>query len=221
MGTPGFAGIQHHNNTVQYLEDTEISKNLLDNVTHYFPHLFDRKLSRFIDDVLPLGHGAVLSYPDLPYLKWEYHDFLGQKIVRNNTSEFLDAARNMFIALQRFRLGDPDAKVSALDENNCNKIASLFSEFKDEDGNIRQRKWLEKIKQGEFGFDQDTVDYIPKGVGSWTYPVYGESEGDSLERLDYYPEFNECHWKKFNDALRDHHYYLTRVLFPRYNLCIT
>ena len=45
----------------------------------------------------------------MPYLRWKYKNGLGDTIVRDNPSDFMDAAQAMYRAITRFRLGDPDA----------------------------------------------------------------------------------------------------------------
>ncbi|MPN37043.1 hypothetical protein SDC9_184559 [bioreactor metagenome] len=46
-----------------------------------------------------------------------------------------------------------------------------------------------------------------------------EWEQDEWEHIEDLAAFENSNWKKFNDALKDHHYYLTCKLFPKYGLC--
>ncbi|MCX7920588.1 MAG: hypothetical protein N3B21_00980 [Clostridia bacterium] len=222
-----FSGIQNKSNIVKYFEDDEVSKNLLHKVTHFFKDTFDRELGRFMDDIMPLGHGAVLSYPDKPFLKWRYTNYSGEKIERDNTAEFIEAAKNIYILLKRFRIGDPDVVVAGLDESIIKQITALMVSINDDDCMTRHKKWLEVISRGDFNIAldgktvplKDNIEYAAEGAGSWENQAFG-GKYNSCTRYEYSEKFMESHWKKFHDALQDHHYYLLRILFPRYGLCI-
>ncbi|MCP5303738.1 MAG: hypothetical protein H7A03_11455, partial [Pseudomonadales bacterium] len=91
----------------------------------FFGDLFDLKASKLVGDTLPLGHGAALSFPDRPYLKWRYTDHNNKPVIRDNTLIFMDACEHMFQAMKRFLAGDPDTPVSGLSESDRNKIEHL------------------------------------------------------------------------------------------------
>lgn len=209
----GFAGIQSNVNRVQYITNDIESENLLEKVSHYFSEIFDRDCSNFIDDVLPLGHGAVLSYPDRPFLKWSYKDSNGNLIHRDNPEEYKDAVRNIYFLLRRFRLRDAEAEVEEMDWEELEKITQLFKAFDDEDGVVRNQRWLQKIKEGFFSFGPEEIDCFTDG---YTWGQMALSDLTDCTNQD----FLNSHWKKFQDALIDHHYFLLRNLFPKYGLCI-
>lgn len=210
----GFAGIQSHVNSVQYLTGDITSQNLLEKVSNYFTDCFDRGCSRFIDGISPLGHGAVLSYPDRSNLKWSYKDAGGNEIYRNNPVIYKDAVQKIFTVMKRFQLKRPDAPAQYLNPEDLDRILELFETFTEDDGEVRHRKWLEKIKEGHFSFGAEDAGY-PCGLEC---SALGEENGDGQYRLS--PAFFNSDWKMFQDALRDHHYFLQRRLFPQYGLCI-
>lgn len=49
-----------------------------------------------------LGHGGVLTYPDLPYLRWSYIDSNQQKVERDNPTDYLDACAFIYDRLIDF-----------------------------------------------------------------------------------------------------------------------
>ena len=61
-----------------------------------------------MSDAFPLGHGAALSYPDQPYLVWQYKN--GEKkpriIKRDNPAIFIDAVDKMCRAMYCYRVKD-------------------------------------------------------------------------------------------------------------------
>jgi hypothetical protein len=129
----------------------------------FFGDLRDRAASRFVGDVLPLGHGAALSDPDRPYLAWRYRDSDGNIIERNNTAIFIQAAHEMCKAMQCFRAGSPDANVPGLTVAQRDKLGRRLSDIREEDGQGRHNRWLALIAQGEFDFPPIKVAYKDKG----------------------------------------------------------
>lgn len=214
----GFSGIQHYSNRVQYLKDDEVSKKLIDKLGNFFSDIFDSKLCKFLDEIAPIGHGAVLSFPDKPYLKWSYKDYTGKLIERDNSLIFLDAAKSIFSVMQRFREKDYYAVTSNLDKKTTDLLHALFLEMDDSFGEVRHKKLMEKLTQGVFGFSPVKLSYDCEGFNSWEYKALNGKKRDSGAK--YNSNFENSHWRKFHDALAEHHYFLLRVLFPKYNLCV-
>jgi hypothetical protein len=208
----GFAGVSHEINSAKELVDGEGKPD---------QSLINRLTGFFIGGALPLGHGTVLSNPDRPYLRWGYTNGRGEKIVRDNPKDFLEAADEMCKAMQRFLQGDPQAAVPGLPEPDKGKIAKLFETTLGE-GEARHRQWLDRIAQGYFSFGPVEVTYMPRGTGSWKHRALGTEEiSDRREmRLPYSADFLNSNWKLFHDALQAHHFYITHELLPQYGICV-
>jgi len=71
----GFCGTAHEINrandiTTLNADGLEVrDQNIKERLRGFFKGVFDNAASDFVDTVQPLGHGAVLSYPDMPYLR--------------------------------------------------------------------------------------------------------------------------------------------------------
>lgn len=209
----GFAGVNHRVNE---------ARNLLDENDQPDRNLMDRLQNYFVSEALPLGHGAVLSHPDKPFLRWGYINGRGEKIMRNNPQDFLEAADQMCKAMQRYLLGDADAIVPGLPEADKIAISFMLNNIRDNSGSVRHEKWLNAIANGKFSFGKANVTYIPKGKDSWKYLALGtENEVDrGNEIFTYHPSFLLSNWKLFHDALQAHQFYITHDLLPRYGICI-
>jgi hypothetical protein len=209
----GFAGVNHRVNEAKKLldEHDQPDKNLMDRLRNYF-----------VSEALPLGHGAVLSHPDKPYLRWGYINGRGEKIRRNNPEDFLEAADNMCIAMQRYLLGDADAIVPGLPATDKGLIGWMLENIKDRNSSIRHQKWLDAISQGQFSFGSANVNYIPKGKGSWKYHALGTEKpiDKDNEIFSYDPSFLISNWKLFHDALQAHQFYVIHHLLPNYGICV-
>jgi hypothetical protein len=209
----GFAGVNHRINE---------AKSLLNEFNQPDHNLMDRLKNYFVSEALPLGHGAVLSHPDRPFLRWGYVNGRGEKIIRNNPQDFLMAADFMCQAMQRFLIGDGDATVPGLPTADKILIATMLENIRDENGRERHQQWLSAIAAGNFSFGKANIDYIPKGKGSWKHLALGTENAVDRENevFPYSPSFLISHWKLFHDALQAHRFYIIHELLPRYGICI-
>ena len=220
----GFAGVNHRINQATELvdEDGNLDRELAERVEKYFQKNFlEQLLGSLIGDTFPLGHGAVLSHPDKPFLKWGYKNGLNEQIKRNNPKDFLEATDLMCMWMKRYQRGDPTAEVTGLLPEDKDLIAQMFKTITDNDGKVRHQKWLTSIREGVFSFGKEQVTYIAKGKGSWKYDALGTEKfiDTGKEEFPYHPSFLQSDWKLFHDALKAHQFYVTHELLPQYGIC--
>lgn len=215
----GFSGIQHEVNKVQDLRDEHDQPNI--SMRERIQAFFGNVIGRVVGDLLPLGHGAALSLPDKPFLKWTYTNGLGEKVVRNNPKDFLEAADHMCQAMQRFIVADPDAAVAGLPSTDKQKIDELLRTVTADSGDERLKIWLSEIKKGTFSFGKADLQYIPKGEGSWKHQALGTTKeiDDANDLFTYDHAFLSSNWKRFHDALQMHRLFVINDLLPRYGIC--
>ncbi len=211
----GFAGVNHKVNDAD---------NIKSNLDGQDKRLGERLLNFFIGEALPLGHGTVLSYPDRPYLIWEYRNGLKQKVKRDNPTDFLQAADRMCRAMRCYVEGDAEADLDAVEglpQADSQRIAQMLGSIKKEDGGDRHKLWLQAVREGKFSFGPANVGYTPKGVGSWKYKAIGTKEwtDDDYEAFKYTPAFLASDWKMFHDALQAHRFSILHEVLPRYGIC--
>ena len=206
----GFAGVLHRINEVENAEETGDSG--------VFRGGLKRLLRDFLDDTIPpLGHGRAMVLPDMPFLKWEYRDGNGETISRDNTKSFCDAARAMFKAMMRYRMGDPAANIGNVPPDDMKEIRNLFLSIKEEDGEKRHKEWLKAIRDGQFSFGPETVRYQPRGKNSWKHKALGTSLDMVIHSYD--KSFLKSDWKHFHDAIQAHRFYVNHDLLPKYGIC--
>ena len=153
----GFCGSVHKINRATDIKivqngKEEEAKKLRARLKNTFTNLFNDIASDFVDNVQPLGHGAVLSYPDQPYLNWKYVNGLGDIIERNNPMNYIEAVENMYRALRRYKLGDPDAYIEPMNQNDMDLIIHNINNYTNDDGEKRHKQWSQNIKDGDFFF---------------------------------------------------------------------
>ncbi len=183
--------------------------------------LSDRLLNFFIGEAMPLGHGAALSYPDRPWLKWGYRDGRDRWVERDNAAIFLDACEHMVVALQRYVAGDADAHVAGLMPRDREVLGRLFRELRDPDGDARHAAWLEAVADGTFAFGKERgLRYIAKGEGSWKHAALGtvKARDEDGERFPLLSGFLDSDWKRFHDAVQLFRVDLLIHTLPRYGI---
>ena len=123
--------------------------------------------------------------------------------------------------MQRFRIGDANANVPGLKDEDKHKIEKLFRDVREEDGEKRHKMWLQHISNGYFSFLPVNLTYIAKGVGSWKYEALGTTKetDDKHDKYGYSPMFLKSNWKLFHDALQAHRFYVIHDLLPQYGIC--
>lgn len=239
----GFAGVNHDVNRAHDLSDDEHEEHgVKERLKDFFGDIFEKAASGLVGDAFPLGHGAVLSFPDRPYLQWRYKDYKGRPVERDNTATFMEAAQRMCEGMQRYRAKDPQADVPGLPAGYASAIERQLRETTDPDGEKRHQAWLEAIAEGKFPFGRQVIDYVASGPGSWKHAALGAAgdaedamiaQMDLTERVEYLfkagattkgrftydPQFLTSDYKLFHDALQAHRFHVIHELLPRYGIC--
>ena len=207
----GFAGVNHEVNAAFHLRGPDGRPD---------EGTMSRMIGYFLGTSLPLGHGAVLSNPDKPYLVWSYTNGRDEVIHRDNPTDFVNAAQAMCVAMQRFRVGGEAARVPGMSAQDRGVFEELIRGTREVDGEVRHRVWLAAIADGAFSFGPAEVGYVAKGVGSWKHAALGTTaERDSFDEFPYTPEFMRSDWKLFHDALQEHRFVVLHHILPRYGIC--
>lgn len=218
----GFAGINHQVNDIRALDDhDDHDGSLMGKLGDFFGDTFDLVTSSFVQGVLPLGHGAVLSYPDRPFLTWSYVNHRGEKVTRDNPKDFIAATKAMHRAFKRYMAEDPEADVPDMSDALLDKFDWLFRNLDVDDPFERHNTWIQHLADDYFGFDPATVEYIPKGPGSWKYQALRTSQEVDLDDdvFPYDASFMDSDWKRFHDALQAHRFKVLHEILPRYGIC--
>lgn len=208
----GFAGVLHRVNEVEHAVKTDDSKVFPDGLASTLRNLLD-------DTIPPLGHGRALTFPDMPFLRWEYHNGQGKLIQRDNQADFLAAAEHMCIAMRRYLLGDPDAVVAGLSDDTREQIKGMFANTLLKNGDERHQRWLAAIGNGTFTVCGriDLNDYFARGNDSWKADALGSSF--DIPVYPYRDNFMTSHWKHFHDAIQAHRFNVVYNILPKYGIC--
>ena len=211
----GFAGVNHPINEV-----SQVTRDGHPDTT------FSQKVSSFFDGWLhqavpPIGHGAALSWPDRPFLRWSYVNGRGEHVVRDNPRDFAEAADELCRAFQRYRLDDPDADVDGLPAPLRAEFQARFTAWDDRDEQIRHQKWLAALADDEFGIGPVKLEYVAQGEGSWKHAALGDfAERERGLVHTYSDDFLRSDWKLFHDAAKAHRRSIVDDVLPRFGICV-
>jgi hypothetical protein len=219
----GFVGLNHPINQASDLLDDQgqIDPEKQARVAQFFgsqDSLLDRVKGALIGKVLPLGHGAVLSYPDKPFLRWGYTNGLHQVVRRDNPADFWAAAQELCIWFQRYLRGHELAAPPGLIGADRECLGQMLTEIVDWSGSERHERWLEAIGQGRFSFGPEVVTYQPE---SWVKAALGTAQPNFEDPRQVYPwtmAFANSHWRYFHDALAAHQNFVMERLLPSYGI---
>jgi hypothetical protein len=206
----GFVGVRHELNHATAITgaDGQHDHSFMDRIKNYF-----------VDIVLPLGHGTVLSNPDKPWLLWGYTNGLGERVERNNPADYLDACDHMCRAMQCFRAGDISHGAPGLPVRDRAVITEMISGVREDDEAKRHAVWLDAIEKGKFSFGAEKVTYRGEGKGSWKQEAFGDLD-EPRGGYAYRPDFLRSNWKLFHDALQAHRLEVTNHILPEYGICV-
>ena len=172
----------------------------------------------------PLGHAAVDTFPDQPYLVWSYEDWNGELVRRNNPVTYLRAFNMMVKAMQAWQAGDESMnldKYPGIGTADAAAMEKLVRELTDPVAEARHEQWRAAIAKGVFSFGSADIQYVAKGIGSWKEAALGnvKKQDTGFETYNYSPEFLESNWKRFHDALQAHRSDVVHDILPRYKIC--
>jgi hypothetical protein len=178
--------------------------------------------NNLVSRIFPLGHGAVKTCPDLPYLKWRYTNYLGDKTeIINNCDRFIRSAREIFKYMKRYQIGDPKAITDQLPAEAEEKIKNLF---KSTQGDMQKRHeiWQMKLEEGYFGFHDKVCPYISYGPNSWKSIALNKdiSRDDAGGIYTINESFFNSDWKKFHDAAKEHLDFVVNHLLPKHKVIV-
>lgn len=161
-----------------------------------------------------LGHGAVATYPDRPYLRWKFRYEYPRHVRadRENPEDFLDGCRSLHKTFTRFGKANP-----LLSDGNGAKFADI-----------------RKQVGGILAFEGKKVERVDKwrtaartgllGIRAFTIPIYNEKtwaqQADRLSGGRSSKVAMKSDLYRFYQAASIHRQYVLRELLPKHNLVV-
>jgi hypothetical protein len=165
-----------------------------------------------------LGHGAVATFPDQPFLEWHYDyefaAFVGQStptVERQNALDFEEAANALYSMFRKFAATAPiyaDA-AGALDfDRIAPQVRTLVRTAASRD--VRIAAWKRAMSDGLFSRAGEQIpDYNPE---DWRNQTLGLATLPTLQEATAVPVYH------FHFAAALHRHYVLRELLPAYGI---
>ena len=160
-----------------------------------------------------LGHGAVATYPDRPFLKWRFNYSKDNKASgwRENQKTYLEGCEKLHNVFQRFATTagisvHPVAFIEIKD-----KIRQILSKEADKKGRIEA--WKELIISGALfrPSEDEALDYKAQ---EW------EQQGSHFEDLEKSSEMINLDVYRFHEAAAYHRNYTLKQMLPKYQMLV-
>lgn len=222
----GFSGVSSRLNRVDNgtINLNNVSDGMIQYITNKAERIFQSKeyLTENIKSMFAeglsgaLGHGAVATYPDRPYLIWdfEYEEPARPSGVRNNPLTYLEACEKLFDFFRRVISTNQDYKNPGAGDVEFSKIKDAVFGILNFQGKEEERsnKWREAASLGEITDEKFTIpDY--DGM-NWLEQLNDLRSGDSSEII-----LNDAGFL-FSVAAHEHRDHVIHHLLPMYNIVV-
>lgn len=164
-----------------------------------------------------LGHGAVLKYPDYPYLKWgfEYENSelkeTGNK--RDNVSTYLEACENLHRIFREVGENRKETKTDeCLDFEVIQEMVKGILEVEEPDMLKRADVWCEAVEKGKLFSKSEKI--LPYLGDEWNRDI------KDLENENFSSKLNDKPVFKFFQAAATYRTYVLRDLLPQHGLIL-
>jgi hypothetical protein len=211
----GFSGFSSELNQIdpELIEiDESTSAEMLDYVVGKFTRFIERIQSDAAQAISDgLGHGAVHTYPDRPYLRWSIKDGKGGVTHRDNQATFIEACEKLHELFVRV------ATVNAYRD----KAPQPFSAIKEQvveilavegDCSTRIKAWKDAAQSGVLFDSKESIPDYDKDL--WT------NELSDFQGLDNSADAIGTDSFKFLQAAEIHRAYVLRDLLPENGLLV-
>ena len=161
-----------------------------------------------------LGHGAVATFPDRPYLNWSFtYENRNETSKRNNPQTYLEGCENLYLKLKRF------ASLYYVNQTkNCdfsevkNSIIDILSTKEEEEK--RSKKWIEFIKNDKF-FKAEEKEFLNYDPEEWE-----KEKKEKFHTLKTSSEIVKYPIYKFHQAADYHRHYTLKTLLPKHGIIV-
>lgn len=205
----GFSGLSDESNQV-HIESIQFDSGHSQSILEHIAQQKDAFLSTFTQ-AAKLGHGAVLTNPDRPYLKWSFIYKSGAKSERNNPDTFLDACQALYTRFAQFASLYYDKPPKPLVE--WKKLETSVKTILAKEGSADERVqfWLDAMKKEQLSSVQACRDY---NSVEWI------NEIEAFRNSDSAAEFIQSNPYRFFVAADYHRNYVLKRLLPKFGLMV-
>lgn len=223
----GFSGVSSRGNDIVgasiklHIDNPEMKKYLL--------YKYDGFMSKYVNrfrvkswrkavnkvasvNEIALGHGAVGTYPDRPFLSWEFDYKDGNHSeLRNNHATFLEGCEKIHGAFSDYaKQADVEVKPVEFDSIK-DKVSEILATEANKEGRIEA--WKDAINKGAL-FENSADEALEYSSDDW------EQQKQGLEYLAGSHAMIEKDVYKFHQAAIYHRNYTLKQLLPKHHIMV-
>ncbi len=160
-----------------------------------------------------LGHGAVGTYPDRPFLRWRFtfKKNNADSGWRQNSVTYLEACEKLHMAFSEFAEGAGVAKKPVAFASIKNKVDQILQLESAKEGRVKA--WVDAIISGSL-FEVEEREALFYSKHDW------EQQKDDFEDLNNAHEMVEKEVYKFHQAATYHRDYTLKHLLPKHGIVV-
>lgn len=168
----GFVGLSCDWNKVK-VESVTPRRSHTQRILKYIRDKFENfkvRIAGTFAETVPVGHGAVATYPDRPYLKWQYLPEDGRELVRReNPKDFVKASELLYGFFVDFLVDNPGH--GRPDERGWNTIKSAIEDIIRKEGKKQERidQWMRAISRNALFQATQKDKKVKYDEESWQY----------------------------------------------------
>ncbi len=210
----GFVGLSSDWNKVKY-GSVQPSPSHSERIKNYIVEKFENfklRIAGTFAESVPVGHGAVATYPDRPYLSWQYLPESGRpKVERNNWADYLKACEQLYGFLVEFVKDNP--MHGQPDSRGFDSIRQTVDGILKQEGSQEERsaQWKAAIARNELFQATQNDNNIQYSENDWEYHRINKY-------LDDHGSLDDCHASHFIHAAWKHRNYVLYDLLPEVGL---
>lgn len=162
-----------------------------------------------------LGHGAAVTYPDRPFLRWQFdyeHPKRRSSGLRDNPATFLEACEKLHGMFRRLGERNPDTKQD--EGRNFDDIRVVVARIlaMQAPREVREKAWKDAAKGGELFVRPEGI--LPYQGATWKRGL------DSLRKATDSRKALDKHIFHFFQAAAAHRTFVLRDLLPRHDMVV-
>lgn len=222
----GFSGIgSEYNNVIQDTIQYDVVNKELNNYIDVKGRKFkDTYLTRSIAGFFAekgsgyLGHGGGLTYPDRPYLKWQFEfekerPNHGKTSIRDNPATYLEGCEKLHAYLSKFAQNFYADDSTIRPFNQISEPIGRILEFEGEKEK-RIEQWQKAMKNNEIFETTENEEFPEYNSDDWENEKTRMNELASSHLVIDKPVY------RFHQAAAFHRYYVLKDLLPKYGIAI-
>lgn len=210
----GFSGLISKVNDIKDCHSCSSNKynRLRESLIIFLKKLFKVKFDKYLDKLNPAyGHAQVFTYPDTPYLKWQYkYDYSDEfcekykETIIDNKIRFIEAFKSIHNYLNNYLNNNPEYRDNSV---NFKDYEVLFNALIKESTTKKRIKNWKKILIEEELINKNDIDILTYNKELWLKEAFKNYQSEKFNNrkvsdVEINNNFENSNWYKYYKAVK-------------------